>query len=77
MRNLLTITEDIHDAVNGFTQVNIGDEVDTMWGWEELTITLSDISHLINGGCLYTENGEYATVIALDRNSKEDKSGDN
>ena len=67
MTEMYKIRDDVHDAVNGFNQVNIGDEVNTMWGYQELTLSVSDITHLLHGGCLYTSDGEYATVIALER----------
>lgn len=67
MAVMYKIRDDVHDAVDKFVKVNIGDEVNTMWGYREVTITLADIEHLVKGGCLYTEDGEYATVIALER----------
>ena len=74
--SLITIDETVYDALNGCRQVDVGDIVDSLWGYREFTLSASDIAHLLRGGCLYTEDGEYATVIALERNSKEDKSGD-
>ena len=69
MHNLVTITEDIYDMPNEFDQVNVGEQVAPMWGCRELTLSASDIAHLIRGGCLYTDDGEYATVIALQRDA--------
>ena len=67
MAVMYKIRDDVHDAADRFEQVNIGDEVNTMWGYRELTLSVSDIAHLFLGGCLYTSDGEYATVIALER----------
>lgn len=53
------------DARFGFGQVNVGDVVDAMWGYSELALSFDDIVHLLRGGCLYNENGEYAQVIVL------------
>lgn len=66
---LVTIDETIYDAPLGCEQVDIGDIVDGMWGCREITLSASDIAHLLRGGCLYTEDGEYATVIALERDA--------
>lgn len=62
-----TITNEIHNQPNGFTHVKVGDEVDTKWGYREMTISIKDIVHLLAGGCLYHTDGEYASVIALER----------
>lgn len=65
----MKIDDTIYDAVNGFCQVKVGDEVNPMWGDRKLTLSSSDITHLLHGGCLYTSDGEYATVIALERDA--------
>lgn len=69
MDDLVTITEDIYDTPNGFNQVNVGEQVNPMWGYREFTLSASNIAHLLRGGCLYTDDGEYATVIALQRDA--------
>lgn len=67
--SLVTIDETIYDEPNGCSQVDVGDKVNTLWGYRKLTLSSSDISHLLHGGCLYTDDGEYATIIALQRDS--------
>lgn len=60
------ITSNIFDNARfEFSQVNVGDIVDAMWGYSELAMSIDDIVHLLRGGCLYRENGEYAQVIVL------------
>lgn len=63
---MVTIDPSIYDAPNGFGQVNIYDTVNGEWGCRKCTISADDIQHLINGGCLYYSDGEYATIIALE-----------
>lgn len=69
MDKFITINDSVHDANDCFIQVNIGDKVNPWCGCREISISVSDIAHLIRGGCLYTNDGEYATIIALQRNS--------
>jgi hypothetical protein len=44
-------------------RVSVGDEVDEMFGIGSISITQKDIEWLKNGGLLYTNDGEYATLI--------------
>lgn len=67
--SLVTINEAVYDALDGCRQVDVGDIVDGLLGYRELTLSASDIAHLLRGGCLYTDDGEYATVIALQRDA--------
>ena len=67
--SLVTINDSVHDAFNGCRQVDVGDVVDGLWGYREFTLSASDIAYLLRGGCLYTDDGEYATVIALQRDA--------
>lgn len=64
---LILIKDEIHDAPNNVAQVEVGEYVNGMWGYRGITLSSSDIAHLLHGGCLYTDDGEYATVIALQR----------
>ena len=67
------ITKDIFtDASLAFSRVNIGDTVDGMCGYRELALSVGDIVHLLHGGCLYTNDGEYGTTIVLRRLGRDD-----
>ncbi len=65
MQRPTEITSEAFTYGSDFTQVNVGDTVDGMWGYRELTISADDIMHLIRGGCLYYSDGEYASVVTL------------
>ena len=68
MENPHTISSKIFDnAWFEFSQVNVGDIVDAMWGYSELALSIDDTVHLLRGGCLYRENGEYAQVVVFRR----------
>lgn len=67
--SLVTIDETIYDTPSGCEQVDVGDKVNGLWGYRELALSASDIAHLLRGGCLYTDDGEYAMVIALERDA--------
>lgn len=66
---LVKIDETVYDAPNVCRQVDVGDIVDGLWGHREFTLSASDIAHLLRGRCLYTTDGEYATIIALQRDA--------
>lgn len=73
MQNEQKITKDIFtDAWLAFSRVNVGDTVDGMWGYRECALSVGDIVHLLRGGCLYTENGEYAMTVVLKRAQTDD-----
>lgn len=63
--NDYVIKPDVYDSLDEFRQVNVGDTVDPMYGYRQIGITGDDLNHLLNGGCLYHTDGEYARVIAL------------
>ena len=72
-RNIV-ITEPFKDGISSFRKVNVGDEVDGMWGDALLSLSLQDIAHLMSGGQLYaTVCSEYAVVIEYvgDKNKDE------
>lgn len=67
------ITKDIFtDASLAFSRVNVGDTVDGLCGYRECALSIGDIVHLLRGGCLYTNDGEYGTTIVLKRLSRDD-----
>ena len=48
--NDYVIKPDVYDSLDEFRRVNVGDAVDTMWGYRQIGITRDDINHLLHGG---------------------------
>lgn len=47
--------------------IHYGDEVDTLYGCDIITITQDELSELLEGGILYFDNDEYATFIRIEK----------
>lgn len=56
----------VRKGLDRYNRINIGESIDPMWGLRTYVVSMDDLRHLESGGCLYGEDGEYATVIALD-----------
>lgn len=46
--------------------VDKADPVDTMWGIEAYSVTRDQVEQLLNGKCIYFEDGEYANIIFVE-----------
>lgn len=53
----------------GFKRVNVGDTVDGLWGYGEYFLSFEDLKHLLCGGALYNEDGEYSRTVRLDEDA--------
>lgn len=68
------LTEGMFDESSGsdFEIIEIGDRFDSCYGTNFLCVTREDIAALMCGKALYTNDGEYATLIKLTEKGEND-----
>lgn len=63
---MINVNELIKDCMFSVEMVNREDDVDSWWGISAYRITKEQVVKLLQGECIYFNDGEYANVIYLD-----------